>query len=240
MSEGDELSAQSSASPLGEAMHIANRVMFSIRRNEVKSANLWGKRLLQLKTGTLFLAYGHVLPRLLIAEGNKGDAAKELVVQLDRATRADALSEVVRIRVYQALAASTQAEALGFIGHALRIAEPEGFVRTFVDEGTLLKALLVEAVAKGMSVQYASGLIRTIDAEEAGSQARFSNKPRVLSEREIEVLRLIAAGLSNRQIASRLVITLSTAKTHVHNISRKLEVSTRTQIVAKAKELDVA
>ena len=61
--------------------------------------------------------------------------------------------------------------------------------------------------------------------------------PGFLSERETEVLRLVAQGLSNRQIAARLVVTLNTAKTHVHNISQKLDVSTRTQIIDKAREL---
>jgi len=121
--------------------------------------------------------------------------------------------------------------------------EPEGYVRTFVDEGRLLAPLLRQAVLRGISRDYAGKLLTIIEAEErqrlaAGREQDYSLSARgLLSQRELEVLRLLAEGLSNKEVASRLIISRDTAKNHVHAILEKLDVRNRTQAVAKARDL---
>ncbi|MBN1993702.1 MAG: response regulator transcription factor [Anaerolineae bacterium] len=132
------------------------------------------------------------------------------------------------------------------------MAEPEGYIRIFIDEGQPIAALLGQAAARGIMVNYVEALLSAFAAEAQGGIAGptgerelppasppFSSFALIepLSERELEVLRLIAAGLSNREIAAELVVAVSTVKTHVNNIYRKLDVSSRTQAVAVARAL---
>ena len=125
------------------------------------------------------------------------------------------------------------------------MAEPEGYIRTFVDESKLLGPLLEKALSKGITPEYTHRLITISEAEERQKLKRkkaegaATTYDSILSERELEVLRLMAAGLSNQQIADRLIISLSTAKNHVHNILEKLEVEGRTQAVTQARGLEL-
>ncbi len=127
---------------------------------------------------------------------------------------------------------------------ALTMAEPEGYVRTFVDEGAPMAALLRRAASRGVAPGYVSKLLDALDSE--AQMRRGSTGPaspvaqpleESLSEREREVLRLIAAGLSNRDIAQDLVLATGTVKKHTNNIFTKLGVRSRTQAVAQAREL---
>jgi LuxR family maltose regulon positive regulatory protein len=129
---------------------------------------------------------------------------------------------------------------------ALTLAEPEGFVRTIVDEGPAMVELLsgvLEARQRGhadaarhVSVRYLAKLQAAVaqDAPEAATSVRLPEPP---SERELEVLALIAAGEANQEIADRLFVSTSTVKTHINNLYRKLGVRSRTQAIARAKEL---
>ncbi|MBN1284585.1 MAG: hypothetical protein JXB47_04230 [Anaerolineae bacterium] len=119
---------------------------------------------------------------------------------------------------------------------ALRQAEPEQYIRTFVDVGQPMARLLYEAAAQGIMREYAGRLLAAFPAAEP-LHAQTLVEP--LSEREIEVLRLVAGGLSNREIARRLVLSLNTVKSHNQNIYGKLGVGSRTQAIAKAKALGI-
>ena len=150
---------------------------------------------------------------------------------------------LIKIRIYQAIAAATPAQALSFLAEALKMGQPEGFIRPFVDEGRLLAPLLRKALSQGITPEYTGKLLSIIEAEERQRKAMSGEvTPSVqpsglLSERELEVLRLLAAGLSNRQIAAKLFISLGTVKVHVHNLMEKLNAKSRTQAIARAKEL---
>jgi LuxR family maltose regulon positive regulatory protein len=133
-------------------------------------------------------------------------------------------------------------EALATFQSALEVAEPEGYIRVFVDEGEPMAKLLVSAIQKGIHPKYAS---RLLAAFPDSLQLRLTkvnylnhnlNLVEPLSGREIEVLRLIETGLSNKEIAQRLYITVRTVKYHTTNIFMKLEVTGRTPAVAKARE----
>jgi LuxR family maltose regulon positive regulatory protein len=125
---------------------------------------------------------------------------------------------------------------------ALTLAEPGGLCRIFVDEGPPMARLLDQAVTRGTAVEYARRLLAAFPV--AASQ--ISPRPAAgaellepLSDRELEVLRLIAEGHTNREIASRLYLSLNTIKAHTRNIYGKLDAHSRTQAVARARALGV-
>jgi LuxR family maltose regulon positive regulatory protein len=155
------------------------------------------------------------------------------------------MGSVIEILVLQALAHEAQGDipsALAPLARALTLAEPEGYVRTFVDEGAPMARLLSEAVERGISLDYTGRLLAAFDTgaqlSGAGSYpapAEILAEP--LSRRELEVLRLIAEGLSNREIGERLFLALDTVKGHNRRIFAKLLVGRRTEAVARAREL---
>ena len=132
-----------------------------------------------------------------------------------------------------------RAEALSLLGEAMDEAEPEGFVRLFVDEGSLMAGLLREALVAGVHREYARRLLSAMAGQggSAAVPAATLGLVEPLSKRELEVLGLIAEGLSNKEIAERLFVSPQTAKVHVRNIYSKLDVSSRTQAVALARGL---
>ena len=158
------------------------------------------------------------------------------------------MGSVIEILVLQALAHEANGEsrrALVPLERALTLAEPEGYVRVFVDEGLPMAQLLDVAAPYGIVPNYTDKLLATFEAEEQKSEGA-SHLPHALpaqslveplSQRELEVLRLIAQGLSNHEISERLFLALITVKGHNRNIFRKLQVRRRTEAVARAREL---
>jgi len=241
MDKMDRASRHPTVTPNWVARHAACRVLYAIRLDNLEEASRWGRQLPGLDG--LLNNDQHVPARLLIAQGEKEAAARLLRELYDSFTRFGVLILALRVRVYQALAAPTPEEALTFLSEALIKGETMGCIRIFVDEGKLLKPLLEKALSKGITPVYTKKLLSIIEAEERQnlkvkrSGSTPSSTQSVISERELEVLRLMAEGLSNQQIADRLFISLSTAKNHVHNILEKLNVQGRTQAIAQAREL---
>ena len=135
--------------------------------------------------------------------------------------------------------------ALTAFGQALSMAQPEGYIRMFVDEGAPIARLLYQAVEHNIAPEYAGKLLAALPATEiepGGQVKRPSPQSQLvepLTEREVEVLHLIAEGLSNREISQQLFLSLSTVKVHTHHIYGKLSVNSRTQAVARAKTLGI-
>jgi LuxR family transcriptional regulator, maltose regulon positive regulatory protein len=238
----DTVATMPTTNPYFKARHAAGHVEFAIRNDDLDTALNWGKRLAQY-ADFLTIESVHVSARLLIAEGEKERAADELRRIYEKMMLYKCQGLSITVRVCQALAASTETEALTYLSEALISAEPKGYIRTFLDEGKVLIPLLQKLLNQGIVPEYSHKLIDIIELEER--QRRTSNGistlstlySGTLSPRELEVLHLIAEGLSNRQIADRLVISLGTVKTHVHNIFEKLSVNTRTQALAQARKL---
>ncbi len=149
---------------------------------------------------------------------------------------------VLKILILQSLLYQRQHDterALATLMRALTLSEPEGFIRIFADEGQPLLALLERAIerrqrtgplsAQRFSLAYARLVLQ------ATAQASMARQG-PLSEREGEIVRLVAAGLSNQQIAQHLTIALSTVKWHIKQIYNKLNVNSRTQLLAYARE----
>jgi LuxR family maltose regulon positive regulatory protein len=128
------------------------------------------------------------------------------------------------------------ARALLILERVLCLAETQGFIHVFLSEGEPMKALLKMAQKEGISKPYTTKLLSAFRRAEKISLANIQPVEH-LSERELEVLGLIADGLSNREIAEELVVAVSTTKTHINHIYQKLEVNSRTQAIAKAQLL---
>ena len=187
-----------------------------------------------------------VLARILIAQGRLDETARLLQRLLEIAETGGQTSRTIEILMLQALAfqaGDDTPRAMAALERALTLAEPGGFIRVFVDEGPPMARLLHKAAARGIAPEYACRLLAAFpvaEPEQAGpskTQAFKSELVEPLSEREFEVLQLIAAGLTNPEIASRLFLALNTVKAHTRNIYGKLNVHSRTQAIVRAQEL---
>ena len=144
--------------------------------------------------------------------------------------------------------------ALLLLQHALKLAEPEGYIRMFLDEGSSMLQLLREAAAREIMPTYTGKLLAAFEAEQRRSEDKSPLPPtqpliepevrpakdmlvEPLSQRELKILQLIAQGLSNREIGERLFLALDTIKGHNRKIFDKLQVQSRTEAVARAREL---
>jgi LuxR family maltose regulon positive regulatory protein len=187
------------------------------------------------------------LARVSLARG-KAEEALEMLDRLHpQAEAAGRMARVMEICLLKALSLQSQgdtAAALKPLERALSLAEPEGHVRVFLEEGAPMGALLRQAASRGICPKYVNKLVSVFGSEEEeGSPVSPSPQTRVLLEpltkRECEILLLICEGCSNQEIAERLVVTLNTVKKHTSNIYGKLDVRSRTQAVARAQELGI-
>jgi LuxR family maltose regulon positive regulatory protein len=182
------------------------------------------------------------LARLQIRQKQPERALRLLEVHEQMAFKAGRESDLIEILVLQALAYASQADsanASAVLANALCRAEREGFVRTFVDEGVEMMALLQQSAAQGITLLYAHDLLAAFSTKIAQPTKTLQTDRLVesLSRREVDVLRLVAAGLSNDEIAGQLTISPATVKKHLGNILGKLHVKNRTQAAARAREL---
>jgi LuxR family maltose regulon positive regulatory protein len=194
-----------------------------------------------------------------LGQGDPGKALALLEPLRQQAEDKDWQDERLKVMVLQALAlhAGTQRShgkedpAVQLLGETLALAQPEGFVRIFVDEGPPMAHLLYEAATRGIAPDYVRRLLAAfplarpepaVESEKtvpSPTQVPRSALIEPLSEREIEVLQLIAEGLTNQEIASRLFLSQHTIKAHTRNIYGKLDVHSRTEAVARGRALGI-
>ena len=157
--------------------------------------------------------------------------------------RISRLIEVLALETVGQAGLGNTVQALTALRRALPLAAERGYVRTFVDLGASIAPLLRQAAAERIVPEFVAALLAAMSlAPSSSSQGQPSVQGAAvlvepLSERELEILRLIAAGRSNREIAAELIVALGTVKKHLNNIFGKLGVSSRTQAVAYAREL---
>jgi LuxR family maltose regulon positive regulatory protein len=176
--------------------------------------------------------------RLMLAAGRRAQAAEKLAAAAKTAKENDWIYGLIAVRALQALAAESRAESMGFLVEAVTLAQPQGYIRIFADTGEPLLSLLQEAAQRGLFPEYIGRLLSAIKGTGRTPPAQ-SALIEPLTPRELEVLSLLVAGLSNREIAAKLVLSLGTVKTHIHNIYGKLAVSNRPQAIHRAIELEL-
>lgn len=238
--EAHRLARESDVPPLMHARNAACRVRIALAQDDLVTAMRWAEQVTQDADASPFYPLLGLTPaRLLLAQHRQAEAAEELEALYETAARAGWQFGALEVRVLQSLAAETPVGALEFLAEGLALAQPEGFIRTFADAGEPLVPLLQEAARQGVTPDYVGEILAAIGAAPGAMPSDASPLVEPLSEREIEVLRLVAAGLTNREIAQKLIISLGTAKTHTHNLYGKLGVRNRAQAVARARELNL-
>jgi LuxR family transcriptional regulator, maltose regulon positive regulatory protein len=198
--------------------------------------------------GAADLAHRFDLPlsraRVALARGSTGEALQILEGYLLLIEERGWHDERLKATLLQAVAFqahSDEESAMRGLSNALTLAEPGGFVRLFIDEGDPVVHLLKTATSKGIMPGYVARLLAACEAEAPEMQPKSAAQPLAepLSQREIEVLELIAQGLSNSEIGERLFLALDTVKGHNQRIFAKLQVGRRTEAVARARELGI-
>jgi LuxR family transcriptional regulator, maltose regulon positive regulatory protein len=214
---------------------FASRVLLLLNQGDpAAAAELAQKNELTLSLARVHLAQGKPSAALALL-----DSWRQEVEDIDRP------DERLKRMVLQAVvlgATGQEDKALQMLAETLAMAETGGFIRTFVDEGPPMAQLLREANTHGITPAYTSKLLNKFPITHSELQFPNSQKSEIfepLSPRELEVLQLIAQGLSNREIGERLFLALDTVKGHNRNIFSKLGVKNRTEAVSRARELDL-
>jgi LuxR family maltose regulon positive regulatory protein len=244
LAQSAEAVRRGNLSPMMADRVAAERGQVALAQGDIAAAAAWLGQV-QGQYGAAF-HYPHLpLERamLLLAQDDRAAAAGLLAERFEVAAQDHVRYAQVEIRILQALAAGDDRQALAYLADALTWAEPEGYIRTFVDRGPALVPLLQGAGQRGIAAAYVSKLLAAFGEPNTTSVSKSltpnTQYPMVepLSERELEVLRLLAAGCSNQEIADRLILAVGTVKKHLNNIFGKLGVESRTQCVARAREL---
>jgi LuxR family transcriptional regulator, maltose regulon positive regulatory protein len=189
---------------------------------------------------------GLTLARLFSAQRRYSEALPLLDQIVLAAEKVQTTSQVLEALVLEAVAFEAQHKtdlALHALKRALTLGEPRGFVRVFVDEGAPLGNLLRQAAARGIAIEYVDRLLAALKDDQDSRERRLhpltsSAQPlsEPLTDRELEVLRLVAIGQSNEAIAETLVISIETVKKHLKNIYGKLDVHSRVAATNRARE----
>lgn len=246
LAQGDAFGA---VAVLEEAEAFVCRYNFMFRMPDVAAAQVLTLLRRHQLGAAAHLAQMHDLPmsqaRVYLAQG---DASSALAVLEPLRQHVEAMGwedkrlEVMVLQAVALQARGEKAKAVQLLGNALALAEPEGFIRLFVDEGLPMAHLLAEAAAHGVMPDYVAKLLAAFNADMGKREDEPPPRPaeallEPLSTRELKVLRLIAQGLSNREIGGRLFRSLDTVKGHNRIIFGKLGVQSRTEAVARAREL---
>ena len=191
--------------------------------------------------------YEHLLlARLLILQGRAAEALDLLESLLAQARQLGRIDLTIATQILRALAYQVEgedAQAMTALGRALSLAEPGGYQRVFLDEGEPMARLLRQAATPAVAPAYVAKLLAAfgklespeVDAQPAYPRAQPLIEP--LSGRELDVLRLLAAGMSNPEIADALYIAVNTVRSHCKNIYSKLNVHKRWDAVQRGQEM---
>ncbi len=236
----------------GESYHVAYTDLYEtalrLKQGDMAAASRWVQ-----ETGasvddeiSIGLRYKHILlTRILIAQGELEDAHCLLARLLKMAESTGLTGSVIEILILRALALQAQGkveQALAALERALSLAEPGGYLRVFIDEGAPMGELLRRAMVRGIAPEYVGKLLaafgfRFPTSAKSKVEIRKSKIIEPLSQRELEVLRLLTTSLSSTEIAEELLIAPSTVRSHIKSIYGKLNVHKRIAAVERAREL---
>ncbi|MBK8616491.1 MAG: hypothetical protein IPN96_05160 [Anaerolineales bacterium] len=234
----------------------AMKARIYLKQGQLMNAQTWARKSgLSLRDAPDYLhEFERVtLARITLAEVNVNfsDVLNSLERHLKLAETQNRLASQIEILIVLSLAfhaKGEQANALASLEQALKLAESEGYLRLFVDEGEPMRLLILDLRS---AIQIAAhplfGYVEKLLAEFSQSTLPQNPKSKIvnpkfelidpLSDRELEVLQLIAQGLSNQELTRKLFVTLSTVKGHNLRIFAKLQAKSRTEAVARAREL---
>jgi LuxR family maltose regulon positive regulatory protein len=237
------------------ARGTAIRAHVQLAQGNLKAATSWAEQC-GFKASDDDLSYLRereylTLARVYIAQGRDDPSAsflQEISHMLDRRLQdAEAKarrSSVLELLLLQALLLAAQGErgaVFSALSRALSLAEPEGYVRLFVDEGVPMRDLLRQVLSRGITPHYVATLLAAfgepVEEAEARSPSPAGALIEPLTKREREVLQLLAEGASNREIAQRLIVSTGTVKKYVYNICGKLGVQSRMQALVRARAM---
>jgi LuxR family transcriptional regulator, maltose regulon positive regulatory protein len=246
LQKAENLARTSPVFPPLSTMLNAERVKLWLAQNNLAAAAQWAEEYVLDEERPVIV---RELEQLTLAEVllklGKHTQSLDLLMPLEAAAAKDGRSgRLIQILIIQALvykSLNNDIEALIALSKALRLAEPEGYLRSFIDVGTPMSELLFalkNRQSKGQDgIAVSKEYLNKIFAGFTTGASSQSGLAENLSERELEILRLIARGMTNKDIAEELFITAGTVKAHTSNIFRKLDVLNRTQAITVAGEL---
>ena len=228
----EEIAAHATLVPSLRAAADALRVGFWLRQGQIADARNWMDRL-RLSQETprhVEVLDAQLIARARIAIAEKNwSAARQCLERLEQDARSGGrINTLIETLALKALAASNRAIAVQTLEAGLQLGVPEGYRRIFLDEGERLLPLLE-------SLRDRSDLVEPL----IGGKAKMSKPSKLLTARELDILHGIADGLSNKEIGHRLYLSAGTVKAHSAAIYRKLDVSNRTEAIARAKDLGI-
>jgi LuxR family maltose regulon positive regulatory protein len=244
--------------PYWHTLHsLATHVRYWIAVGELERANRWAESIQRENRHPAPIVReleDMALLRILLAQRKTDEALIRLVPLLDSATKQERWGHVIELLILRALVYLERREkqmALTALTQAVDLAEPEGYMRSFLDEGIAIAvplSKLREQQRQQKPTPYLDTLLASFSPDVSKKDREDHPTPHAsmqqqlldpLSQRELEVLHLLARGASNQEIAEELVVALDTAKRHVSNILSKLGASNRTQAVMLAHDLDL-
>ena len=205
----------------------------------------------QVDTLPDYLLLSSTRAQWLLRQEQREPCAELLAARYEKASHAGAQNALVETQALQALAATTHEEALSFLTEVLTLAEPEGYVRTFVDLGEPMRVLIadyrLQIEKRGKPLDYINRLLTAFGQVTAAveplpirnQKSEIRNLVDPLTERELEILRLLPTELSTRELAEHLVVSINTIKTQLKSIYAKLDVHSREEAVEKARSLNL-
>lgn len=217
---------------------LAQRVRMWLRQGQLDEARQWADQvnfdIESIPLEFIEVIYGTIV-RVYLTQGDDLDKAANLLDTIQAHSeprhRRFALLDVFLLRALVLAAQGNNERAIESLKDALTIAAPEDYKRTFIEEGQPMAELLEQARQRDIFPEFC--------AEVLADMQRSQGLIEPLSERELDVLRLIAAGMKNQAIADELTVSLNTVRFHTKNIYTKLGVNSRTQAVAKGQALQL-
>jgi LuxR family transcriptional regulator, maltose regulon positive regulatory protein len=228
----------------------AIKARLALRQGDIPIASDWSRQqeislpLNKLPDYQQEYAYLTLVKVKLVLDDCQGIPAylDQFINNASRQERSAAVIEALMLKA-QALECLGQSdESVSALDGALSLAEPSGYMRTFIDEGNRITGTLRRIITAGKNIAYASKLLDIINAQlpsHSPTSKTTAGLVESLSERELEVLKLIASGKPNKEIGSTLFLAIGTVKKHTNNIFGKLGVESRTQAIARARELGI-